>query len=447
MARRAAFGSFLGTAFEYLDFTMYAIVSAVIFSKVFFPATDPALASIGSVATFGVAYIARPIGAFVLGPLGDRIGRQKVTLLTMIGIGTATFLIGCLPGYQTIGFAAPILLVILRLGQGFFVSGEQAGTSTLTMEHAPSKRRAFFVSWVNVGTGVGTALGQLLFIPILALPTDQLLSWGWRVPFLLSAVWTLIVILVRRTLRDSEAFIEAKKDGQLEKFPLRRLFVEYWPNLIRVVLCCLMAAPGSIVAVFVLFYATNTAHISPSAYLGVSLATGLLSTFSIPFWAILADKIGRRPVFAGGLIIGAGMMFPLFLAVNTGNLLLVGVVALLGNIFIMAGQALQLPMYTEMFPTSIRYSGVAVGTQLGYLLAGFAPTISFAIAGTGLNGWIPVAIFAALCLVIAAISSLTSRETRGIMIDEIDDGPSEARRPAAQATRLNSETSATVPEA
>jgi MFS family permease len=293
--------------------------------------------------------------------------------------------------------------VILRLLQGFFVSSEQAGTSTLTMEHSPTRRRAFFVSWINTGTGAGAILSNIAFIPVLALPKQDLLSWGWRIPFLLSCLWVILVLVIRRTLCDSESFIAMKDSGRVERLPLARLFREHRPDLIRVVLCCLMAAPASIVSIYVFGYAVNKIHIPGSELLAVMTVSGVITTATIPLWGLLADRIGRRPVFAGGVILAGILLFPLIGSIGTRNIVLIAIFTFGFQLFLTAGQALQLPIYTEMFPTNVRFSGVAVGTQFGYLMAGFAPTISYAVAKPGANGWIPVWIFGAACCAIAAV--------------------------------------------
>jgi len=418
--RRSALGGLLGTALEYFDFTMYGIVAAVVFGKVFFPAQDSGMAEIGAMASFGVAYIARPIGALVLGHLGDRVGRQKMLLFTIVLMGSATFLIGCLPSYQTIGVFAPAALVILRLAQGFSAAGEQAGSSALTMEHAPVRRRSFYTSWTNTGTMLGMVLGQIAFVPVLALREQDLLAWGWRLPFLLSAVGMVVVIFIRKGLHDADVFVAARREERRPPMPLRELFRSNWKNLIRVVLCCLMAAPASIASVFGLSYATRVVGINPS----ILVLSGVLGTaigmVTIPFWAMLSDRIGRRPVFIGGVLIAGVMIFPVLHFTSTGNVLLIVVFHYLFTIFLMAGQALQLTIYTEMFETKVRFSGVAVGTQFGYLLAGFAPTISYLILQPGPNGWMPVAVFGALCCVVAAAAAFSARETRGVSLERLD---------------------------
>ena len=426
-ARRSALGGLLGTALEYFDFTMYGIVAAVVLGKVFFPAQDSGTAEMGAMASFGVAYVARPVGALVLGHLGDRVGRQKMLLFTIVVMGSATFLIGCLPSYQMIGAFAPAALVILRLAQGFSAAGEQAGSSTLTMEHAPDHRRSFYTSWTNTGTLLGVVLGQVAFLPVLALPEKDLLAWGWRLPFLVSALGMVVVIFIRRGLRDAEIFVAARDEGVRESLPLRALFRSNWKNLIRVVLCCLMAAPASIASVFGLSYATRIVGINPSILVLSGVVGTTIAMVTIPFWALLSDRIGRRPVFIGGVLIAGVMIFPLLHFTSTRNIPMIVVSQYLFLIFLMAGQALQLAIYTEMFETKVRFSGVAVGTQFGYLLAGFAPAISYGILQPGPNGWIPVAVFGAVCCVVAAAAAFSARETRGVSLERLDGALPEPR--------------------
>jgi MFS family permease len=418
----------LGTMLEYMDFFMYSIVAALVFNKVFFPPGHPLLDDLGSAAIFGVAYLARPIGALFLGNLGDRIGRRRVTLYTVSVMGASTFLIGCLPSYRTIGVAAPVLLAVLRLLQGLSASAEQAGASSLTMEHAPTARRALYTSWTNVGTSAGSFLSQLFFIPVLALPRSELLAWGWRIPFLVTMVGTIAVVLLRRSVAESAAFLNARTSG-VERFPLRRLIRRHWANLIRVVLCNLMAVPTSIIQVFVLSYAAGTVGISSRTMLllGLAINSPALMIF-IPLWAALADRVGRKPVFAAG-VLGAGIaFFPYMYFMSRANMPMMIVFQAIFWMLMAAGQSLVLPIYTEMFETRIRFSGVAVGSQFGLVLTGFAPTISFAILQPGRTGWWPVAVFAAACCAVSAVAVLTARETKGIPVGSLDAAQENARR-------------------
>src|SRR5436190_982487 len=204
--KKAALASAVGSILEYYDFFIYGTAAALVFGKVFFPDSDPATGTLLSFATFGVGYVARPIGAFFMGHLGDRHGRKRVLILTLTMMGTATFLVGCLPSYASIGIWAPVLLVILRLLQGFSASGEQSGANSLTLEHAPDDRRAFFSSFTLTGTQCGLVIATAAWLPIGALPEDELLSWGWRIPFWLSVVVVAAGVLIRRRLEETPLF-------------------------------------------------------------------------------------------------------------------------------------------------------------------------------------------------------------------------------------------------
>jgi MFS family permease len=242
---RAALASFMGSAVEYYDFFVFGTAAALIFPKVFFPSGDEA-ALVMSFATFGVAYVARPVGAFVLGHFGDRLGRRNVLMFTLMLMGVSTFLIGCLPTFATAGWIAPGLLVLCRLLQGFSAAGEQAGASSLTLEHAPDHRRAFFTSWTLTGTQGGLILAQLVMLPFVSLPDDAELSWGWRVPFWLSAIVVVVAYFIRRRLHETPEFDEAKAHGEIARMPLVPLLRNHWKDVIRVVLCAFIAAVSTV---------------------------------------------------------------------------------------------------------------------------------------------------------------------------------------------------------
>ncbi len=242
---RAALASFMGSAVEYYDFFLFGTAAALIFPKVFFPSGDDA-ALVLSFATFGVAYIARPVGAFVLGHFGDRIGRRRVLMFTLVLMGVSTFAIGCLPTYAAVGGLAPALLVVCRLLQGFSAAGEQAGASSLTLEHAPDHRRAFFTSWTLTGTQGGLILASLVMIPFVSLPDDAELSWGWRVPFWLSAIVVVVAYFIRRRLHETPEFDEAKATGAIARMPLMPLLRNHWQDVLRVFFCAFIAAVSTV---------------------------------------------------------------------------------------------------------------------------------------------------------------------------------------------------------
>src|SRR3954470_24441295 len=255
---KAALASSVGSVLEYYDFFIYGTAAALVFGKVFFPESDPATGTLLSLATFGVGHVARPIGACFMGHLGDRYGRKRVLVLTLMLMGTATFLVGCLPSYASIGIWAPVLLVALRLLQGFSASGEQAGANSLTLEHAPERRRAFFTSFTLGGTQAGLVIATAAWLPIGALPDDQLLSWGWRIPFWLSAVVVLVGILIRRTLEETPIFQEEVAEGETPKVPLAVLLRNHPVDVLRVIFGALASTVSTIFAVYALSFAIDT---------------------------------------------------------------------------------------------------------------------------------------------------------------------------------------------
>lgn len=418
--RKAAFASWIGSAVEYYDFFIYGTAAALVFGKIFFPSIDPKLATVAAFATFGVGYITRPIGAFFMGHVGDKFGRKKVLTFTLLLMGISTFLIGLLPTYNQVGMAAPIMLVILRLLQGLSAAGEQAGANSMTLEHAPAHRRAFYTSFTLSGTQMGFILATIVFLPISALPEDQLLSWGWRVPFFLSAIVVAVGFWVRRTLPETPAFKEEADAKETVKLPAAVLFRDHTPAVLRVIFGALVSVVSTIFGLFVLSYAVNTVHIPRATMLTLLVCSNVVALAAIPLWAILADRIGRRPVFIFGALGCAVLIWPTLWAISRGDLTLIFIFGLLtSGIVYSASNAIWPSLYGEMFDTRVRLSGMAIGTQIGFALGGFAPTISAAIMGEGPNGWMPVAALVTASCVIAAISIFTARETYQVPMHEL----------------------------
>ncbi|CAN7684855.1 MHS family MFS transporter [Rhizobium rhizogenes] len=410
--KRAALASWLGSAVEYYDFFVYGTAAALIFPKIFFSSADPQAAAMASFATFGVAYIARPFGAVILGHIGDKFGRKKVLTFTLLLMGFSTFIIGCLPTYDHVGVLAPILLVIARLLQGISAAGEQAGANSMTLEHAPEHRRAFFTSFTLSGTQTGLILATLVFIPIARLSEADLLAWGWRIPFFLSVIVVFVGFWVRRTLSETPVFVEEATKGKVDGVPLITLFSNYWTDVVRIVFAALISVVSTIFSVFTLSYAVNTMHIDRSLMLTVLVLANVAALVAIPLWALLADRIGRKPVFIFGALGCAVLIWPYIWAISQGDLTLIFVLGiLLSGIVYSASNGVWPALYGEMFDTRVRLSGMAIGTQIGFALGGFAPTISAALLGTGPTGWMPVAAFTSITAVIAAISAATALET------------------------------------
>ncbi|MEV5889061.1 MFS transporter [Nonomuraea fuscirosea] len=410
--RKAAVAAWIGSALEYYDFFIYGTAAALVFNRIFFPSSSPATGTLLALATFGVGYLARPVGAFVLGHIGDKFGRKRVLVTTLVMMGTSTFLVGCLPTYDEIGVAAPILLVLLRLLQGFSVSGEQAGANAMTLEHAPEDRRGYYTSFTLNGTQAGQIIATAIFLPVAALPEEQLLSWGWRVPFWLSVVVAAAGVIIRRTLEETPEFEREVATDTVAKMPLAVLFREQWRDVLRVVVAAVIASVSTIFTVHALSYAVNTMGLERTPMLWVGVLANIAALISIPLWGRLSDRVGRKPVLIGGSLGSAVLMFGYLWSIYTGDFLLIFAVgiALFGIVY-SAVNAVWPSFYGEMFTTRVRLSGMAIGTQIGFAIAGFGPTVATAVAGTGPESWLGVSIItAALCLVnVAAVA--TGRET------------------------------------
>src|SRR3954471_12218736 len=302
---RAALASFMGSAVEYYDFFLFGTAAALIFPKVFFPSGDEA-SQVLSFATFGVAYVARPVGAFVLGHFGDRIGRRNVLMFTLVLMGVSTFAIGCLPTFAAVGWLAPALLVLCRLLQGFSAAGEQAGASSLTLEHAPDHRRSYFTSWTLTGTQGGLILASLVVIPVVALPDPQLYSWGWRVPFWLSAVVVAVAFFIRRRLHETPEFEDAKAAGTIARMPLMPLMRNHWRDVVRVILCAFIAAVSTVFANLAIAYGKKMG-LNADETLWLVVVANVVAMFTQPLFGKLADRIGRKPVFIYGALASAAL--------------------------------------------------------------------------------------------------------------------------------------------
>ena len=418
--RKAALASFLGSMVEYYDFFIYGSASALVFSHVFFPNASPAAGTLASLATFAVAYIARPIGSFFLGHFGDRIGRKRVLIFTLAMMGGSTFLIGCLPGYSTIGIWAPILLVLFRVAQGLSAAGEQSGASSMTLEHSPEGRRGFFTSFTLSGTQGGLVIATLAFIPVAALPSEALYSWGWRVPFWASAIVVIVAMFVRRALEEPPAFEEMKESQEVVKFPLAVFIRHYWSSFLRIVFCHLYGTISTTVTVFGLAYAVDQWDIPRSSMLWTIVISNVGQVITIPLWATLSDKVGRRPVFAAGALGCAASVFVYFWAITTSNWSLVVLASvLLGSVCYAAPNGVWPSMYSEMFDARVRYTGMAVSTQFANLAQGFLPTIATIMIGTGALGWVPLATLLAVLCVLAAAAAFAGRETAHVPLDQL----------------------------
>ncbi|MGX1668736.1 MFS transporter [Streptomyces sp. NPDC055400] len=419
--RKAALAAWTGSALEYYDFFIYGSAAALIFPKVFFDESDPANATLLSLATFGVAYAARPIGALFLGHIGDRLGRKKIMVFTLILMGLSTFLIGCLPSRAQAGSLAPVLLVLCRVLQGISAAGEQASASSMTLEHAPPGRRGFFTSFTLSGTQAGQLIATLVFIPVAALPEDQLLSWGWRVPFWLSVAVAVVGYAIRRSLEETPAFAKQAATEGVVKLPLAVLLRDHWADVLRVVAGSLIASVSTIFTVWALSYATSdSVGMDRSGMLWVGALANVAALGAIPLWAKLSDRIGRKPVYLVGAVGSAVLMACYLWAISTGSYPLVLVLGILTfGVVYSAANGVWPSFYGEMFSTRVRLSGVAIGTQIGFAVAGFAVTFAAQLAGPDGDDWSTVALFTAALCVPPVVAALTARETHRVPADRL----------------------------
>jgi MFS family permease len=417
----------IGSALEYYDFALYSLAAALIFPAIFFPSENPTVAIIASLATYAVGYVSRPIGAVVLGAYGDRHGRKQVLVFAMLLMGFATFAVGLLPTYGQVGILAPILLVILRLIQGFAVAGELGGASAMIVEHSPDARRGFFASFSLQGTQVGSILATAVLLPLSAfLPEDQFETWGWRIPFLLSAFVILAGYIIRRRVQEPPAYLaQAEKGTAKRRFPLIDLLRTHPLVLVRCVIMTFTNVIGMATLIFGVSYATQEGYgigFSSSEFLWVTLVANLVAVVTIPIFGALSDRIGRRTLMVAGGI-GGGLLAGGYLwAIDQRSLVLVFVcVVIVQGIFFQMWNATFATFFQEQFPMRIRVTGFAVSQNVGLMIASFFPSIFTAVAPPGSTN-VPIVIGLitfGICL-IAAVATLLSSDTKGKSLEDLE---------------------------
>ncbi|MCV2489163.1 MFS transporter [Geodermatophilus sp. YIM 151500] len=430
--KKAAMSGWIGSALEYYDFALYSQAAALVFPVVFFPSGNSTVALIASLATYAVGYVARPVGAIVLGAYGDRHGRKNVLVLAMLMMGVATLAVGLLPTYAQVGVLAPALLVLLRLVQGFAVAGELGGAGAMIVEHSPDARRGFFASFSLQGTQFGSILATGAMLPLAAaLDDDQFQTWGWRIPFLLSAFVILAGYIIRRRVQEPPAYL-AKSDEVMAKrqLPFLELLRTHPWVMLRCVLMTFTNVIGMATLVFGVAYATQEGYgigFDTSTALWLTLVANVTAVLTIPFFGALSDRIGRRTLMVVGGIGGGLLSWAYLWAIEQGNLFLVfvGVVVVQGLLFQM-WNATFATFFQEQFPMRIRVTGFAVSQNVGLMLASFFPSIFAAIAPPGSTD-VPMVIgltTLGICTV-AALAALLTKETTGMSLAELET-PAEA---------------------
>jgi MFS family permease len=384
--KKAAASGWIGSALEYYDFFIYAQAAALVFPTIFFPSDNPQVGIVASFATFGVGYVARPIGAFVLGHWGDTHGRKNVLVLCMLLMGASTFLVALLPTYDTIGILAPALLVFLRLVQGFAVGGEISGASAMIIEHSPFGRRGYFGSFTLQGVQAGQIIAAAVFLPLsAAMPKEAFESWGWRIPFLLSVVVVIAGYMIRRNVDETPAFQEEAEHGEVPKAPIVQAVQENGIDMVRVACMALMNAIPTAVTVFGATFATAAGYgvgLTSTNYLWISVLGNVVAVILIPFVGNLTDRIGRRPVMIVGCL-GSGILaFPYLYFVAEGNLYMAFLFAILMWGVVYQGYNATFPaFYQELFPTKTRVTAFAVSQNIGTLITAFLPALYATLVG------------------------------------------------------------------
>jgi MFS family permease len=415
--KKAAASGWIGSALEYYDFFIYATAASLIFPQIFFPSENPTVAIVASLATYGVGYVARPIGAFFLGHWGDTHGRKTVLILCMLLMGFSTMAVGLLPTYQQVGLLAPVLLVILRLIQGFAVAGEISGASSMILEHAPFGRRGFFASFTLQGVQAGQILAAAVFLPLAAyMPEAAFNSWGWRIPFLASVVVIIAGYIIRRRVDETPAFTAEDAHGALPKAPIIEAFKLSWRDMLRVVCMALMNVIPVVATIFGAAYAVQPAYgigFAKEVYLWIPVVGNILAVLVIPLVGNLSDRIGRRPPIIIGAL-GSGLLaFGYLYAISIKNVpLAIAMSLLMWGIVYQGYNAVFPSFYPELFPTRTRVTAMAIAQNVGTTITALLPALFATVAPPGSTG-IPLTIgsLAFGVTIIAALAAMSARET------------------------------------
>ncbi|SOE94030.1 MFS transporter, MHS family, shikimate and dehydroshikimate transport protein [Burkholderia sp. D7] len=405
-ARKAALGSFVGAVVDWYDFLLYGIIAAIVFNTEFFPKVSPAMGTLAAFGTFGVGFLFRPLGGFVFGHYGDRLGRKRMLVLTVMMMGLSTALIGLLPTFASIGWWAPVLLVTLRAIQGFAVGGEWGGAALMAVESAPGKKKAFYSSGVQVGYGVGLVLATGI-VSILSQTMDDATfrTWGWRIPFVFSVVLVLIGLWVRSSMEESQEFVKKviEKGPRTGRLPILEALRQH-PKAFLLIIALRLAELFTmyIVTAFALSYSTTNLGMPRQFFLNIGLLVGAVSIVTIPCFAMLADRFGRRRIYMIGAVVGMLSAIPFFLALDARSTVWIVIFSvMLANIAHDMVVSVQQPMFTELFGTEYRYSGAGVGYQVASVVGGgFTPFIAVALVSFAGGSWHPVAAYLAIgCLI------------------------------------------------
>ena len=434
--RRVVAASFIGTTIEWYDFFLYGTAAALVFGDLFFPGSSPLIGTLSAFGTFAVGFAARPLGGVIFGHFGDRIGRKTMLVLSLMIMGVATFLIGCMPTHASIGIAAPILLVLLRFAQGIGVGGEWGGAVLMAVEHAPKGKRGLFGAFPQMGVPAGLLLSTVVFTVVQNLTSEgQFMAWGWRIPFLVSIVLVVVGLFVRLAVMESPAFKEVKETKTEVDVPLVALVKTHKRDVLTA-MGMRIAENGCfyIFTVFVLAYGEDTLNLSKNTMLTGVIIAAALGLLTVPFYGWLSDRFGRRKLYMAGAVFTLAFVFPFFALLDTKEPVLIWLAIVLavnvGHDLMYGPQA---AYFSELFATRMRYTGASVGYQLASVFGGgFAPLIAVALLAAGGGKPYLVGAYMMVMGVITVVATYYARET---FRSDIADSDAHLREPTERFVR------------
>ncbi|OCA86139.1 MFS transporter [Bacillus sp. FJAT-27225] len=404
---RVLVASLVGSSIEWFDYFLYGTMAALVFNQLFFVNEDPTVGLLLAYASFALSFFIRPFGGIIFSHIGDRIGRKKTLVLTLSLMGAATFAMGILPTYQAIGVAAPIILITLRLIQGLGIGGEWGGALLLATEYAPPERRGFFGSIPQMGVTIGMVMGTLALWIMNLLPEQQFMTWGWRVPFILSALLVVFGLWIRKGIDETPEFKEVQQKGEIPKLPIVETLRYYWKEvLITIGAKVVETAPFYIFSTFIVSYGTSNLGFSRSAVLGAVMVSTIITTILIPVMGRLSDSVGRKKMYIVGTLAMMAFAFPYFWMIHQGSVVMLVLATIIGLGIIWAPITAVLgTMFSEIFDAKVRYTGVSLGYQIGAAVAGgTAPLVATALLASFDNSYIPVALYIIFTSVVSLIA-------------------------------------------
>lgn len=417
VTRKVALAALVGTALEWYDFFLFTTAAALVFNAQYFVSEDPFVAAMSSFATLAVGFVARPIGGFIFGSLGDKIGRKKILMVTIVGIGVVTGLIGLLPNYMTIGVAAPIILVALRILQGLAVGGEWSGAVIIAVENAPVAKRARYAALPQIGSPIGTILSSGGFFGMLYLVGQTNFdAWGWRIPFVAAIPLLAVSMWIRSKLSESPEFEALMESGETEHAPIRGVLTKSWRQILVGMCSALLGIGGFyLITSFVVFYGTKILKMPYETLLLGSLLAAVFEIFVLIWAGRMGEKYGASKVILWGGVASALVAVPVFLAIDTANPVLVIVAMIIGVATLSVPYAVSGTALTALFATRVRYTGVAITSNSAGVISGFIPLIATALVAANGNSFWPGAI---ILLVVSVLTALSGMVLPALSIEE-----------------------------